>query len=134
MRIIVADDDPVISKLLCKWLESAGHEAIAAFDAVQTLMFARRQVPALIILDIKMPAGSGVDTLKRLEKIGKMSMIPVLVLSGSADPEMPELVRSLGALDFLAKPVDREQLLAAVARILALEPRSRRKEKATTAD
>jgi CheY-like chemotaxis protein len=119
MRILVADDDLVMSQLICAIVREAGHEPMPAFDAMQTVMFAMRSpAPALIILDISMPGGTGVEALRKLKRSAKTSMIPVVVLSGSADAGMPAQVKALGAVDYLPKPIAPESLLAAVSRAL----------------
>ena len=119
MRILVADDDRLLSQLICGIVREAGHTPIPAYDAMQTMMFAiRPPVPALIILDINMPGGTGLEALRKLKLSAKTSEIPVVVVSGSDDAAMPAQVRALGALDYLPKPIDPEQLLTAVNRAL----------------
>jgi two-component system phosphate regulon response regulator PhoB len=119
MRILVADDDLVMSQLICAIVREAGHEPMPAFDAMQTVMFAMRSpAPALIILDISMPGGTGVEALRKLKRSAKTSMIPVVVLSGSTDAGMPAQVKALGAVDYLPKPIAPESLLVAVNRAL----------------
>jgi putative two-component system response regulator len=119
MRILVADDDRVLSQLICAIVREAGHMPIPAFDAMQTVMFAMRPpAPALIILDISMPGGTGLEALKKLKLSARTSEIPVVVLSGNTETDMPAQVKALGAVDFLPKPIDPELLLAAVNRAL----------------
>ena len=119
MRILVADDDRLLSQLICGIVREAGHTPIPAYDAMQTMMFAiRPPVPALIILDINMPGGTGLESLQKLKRSAKTAEIPVVIVSGSDDPGMPAQVRALGALDYLPKPIDPELLLAAVHRAL----------------
>jgi CheY-like chemotaxis protein len=118
MRILVADDDRVVVTLLAKILRDEGHEVIPVFDAMQAVMFAvRTPHPDLILLDVNMPGGSGVEALKRIRASLKTALVPVLVLSGSIDPNMPETVKSLGADGYLSKPVDPKALVEAVARL-----------------
>src|SRR3981189_58232 len=90
MRILVADDDRVMSQLICAVVREAGHMPIPAFDAMQTVMFAMHSpAPALIILDISMPGGTGLEALLKLKRSARTSEIPVVVLSGSSDASMP---------------------------------------------
>lgn len=115
VRILVADDDRVISTLICGVLARAGHQATPVQDAMQALMFAMRSpAPELILLDVRMPGGTGVEALRKLKQSARTFGIPVLVVSGVDDPAMPQRMRELGALDVLPKPVDAERLLAAV--------------------
>jgi CheY-like chemotaxis protein len=117
VNILVAEDDKVISLLICGLLRKAGHQATPAYDQMQALMFALKSpMPNAIILDLNMPGGSGVETLRRL-KSSRTSNIPVIVLTGTVDPGAQELVESIGADAFLLKPVDRESLLREVGRL-----------------
>jgi CheY-like chemotaxis protein len=123
MRILVADDDRVISLLVCGILRDVGHQTLAAFDQMQTLMFAMRSpAPHLIVLDLNMPGGAGGETLRRLKQSGRTSHVPVIVVSGTGDADAPARVRELGGAAFLPKPVDREALVTEVDRVLAATP------------
>ena len=123
VKVIVADDDRVMSQLLCTLLRSEGHEAIPAFDAMQALMFAMRApLPGLVVLDINMPGGAGIETLRKLKHSAKTGGVPVIVVSGSGDPAMPGAARALGAADVLQKPVDGDAFVAAVRSVLTPKP------------
>lgn len=109
----------MLSQLVCSIVREAGHTPIAAFDAMQALMFAMRSpAPALIILDINMPGGTGLEALRKLKLSARTAPIPVIVLSGSEEPDMPQQVRTLGADEYLSKPIDPEVLVLAIQRAL----------------
>lgn len=114
MNILVAEDDKVLSRMLCGVLQESGHICVPAYDAMQTFMYSMKQAPDLILLDVNMPGGSGLGVLQKLKNSTKTAGIPVLVLSGSIDPALPKQVLDLGAVRFLAKPVDPEVLVKAV--------------------
>ncbi len=119
MRILVADDDRLMSELICAVVREAGHTPVPAFDAMQTLMFAiRPPVPGLIILDINMPGGTGLEALRKLKLSARTSPIPVIVLSGSTELDMPQQVKGLGADEFLSKPINPDVLMLAIRRVL----------------
>ena len=69
-----------------------------------------------------MPGGTGMLVLERLKASTRTSQIPVIVLSGSTDPDADASVRRLGADAFLSKPVDVDELLGALARVLGQSP------------
>jgi CheY-like chemotaxis protein len=118
MRILVADDDIVISHLISSTLRGRGHEPVAAYDARQVLTCAMREPrPQVILLDINMPGSAGLELLTTLKQSAGTSAIPVIVLSGSSDAAVPDTVRELGAAEYLSKPVDRSALLAALERV-----------------
>jgi CheY-like chemotaxis protein len=135
MNILVAEDDKVVSLLVCGLLRAEGHQVLAAYDQMQTIMFAKKTPsPDVIVLDLNMPGGAGGETLRRLKHSSLTAAIPVIVLSATADPSAPDLVRQLGGQAFLSKPVDREKLLqeielissGAQAAIVKEEPRNPR--------
>ena len=114
MNILVAEDDKVLSRMLCGVLQEAGHICVPVYDAMQTFMYSIKQPPDLILLDVNMPGGSGVGALQKLKSSSKTAGIPVIVLSGSIDPALPKQVLDLGAVRFLAKPVEPDTLTKAV--------------------
>jgi twitching motility two-component system response regulator PilH len=116
-KILIADDSRFQREMLASFLGPKGFEAVFAVDALQAWMLALRSAPQLILLDINMPGGTGIEVLKRLRMSSKTQHIPVIVVSGEENPATESLVRSLGAVGFLHKPVEREMLCAAVDRI-----------------
>ena len=120
MKILVADDDPLMVQLLRTGLRARGWEVLVAADVMQVAMFALKSAPDAILLDINMPGGTGVTALKRLKQSVKTSQIPVVVLSGTTDPEIPDTVRSLGAEAFLPKPVDLDEVVGLLSKLLGI--------------
>jgi DNA-binding response OmpR family regulator len=114
MNILVAEDDKALSRMLCGVLQEWGHICVPVYDATQAFMVAMKQAPDLILLDVNMPGGSGVGVLQKLKNSTKTSRIPVIVVSGSIDPSLPGQVVEMGAVCFLAKPVDPDVLNKAV--------------------
>jgi putative two-component system response regulator len=120
VKILVADDDRVISLMVCGILRKQGHDAVAAFDAMQALMVAMKPPqPQLIILDLNMPGGTGIGALTKLKSSNKTAAIPVIVQTGTTDPKLRTEALALGAAEVLTKPVNPEVLLAAVAKATA---------------
>jgi CheY-like chemotaxis protein len=114
-RILIADDDRVIAQLVAAVVREAGHVPVHAYDAMQTVMFAMRApAPDLIVLDINMPGGTGLEALHKLKRSARTSQIPVVVLSGSIDQSLPSKVKELGAAGFLTKPIDPVALTEAI--------------------
>ncbi len=119
-KILIADDSPFQRQLLASFLNPSDFEPVFAGDALQAWMAALRSSPQLILLDINMPAGTGLEVLKRLKMSIKTQHIPVIVISSEEDPATESMALSLGAMNFLHKPVEQEELCAAVN--LALHP------------
>lgn len=111
-RILIADDDRLFAGLMSARLAGDGFEVAVAYDSVQALNLALRLRPDAILLDIRMPGGSGLETLKRLKRSSLTQGIPVIVVSALEEPSLPQTVEALGAVEFLAKPVDYERVRA----------------------
>lgn len=111
MKIVIADDDPEILGMLSKALWAAGFEPLLASDAMHVIVYAQQHKPAAILLDINMPAGSGMGALKLLKMSRKTKPIPVIVMSATADAAAPAQALEMGAAAFLAKPLDVVPLL-----------------------
>ena len=122
MRVLLADDDRVLTTLLSSRLRARGVEIVVAHDAMQALMGAMRSPFDAIVLDIQMPGGTGMEALRKLKASAKTSGIPVLVLSGSGNSDTPDQVKALGADEFLLKPVDPEVLYQALCRATGAAP------------
>jgi CheY-like chemotaxis protein len=118
VKALLADDDRVLTQVLSSRLRARGVETVVAHDAMQALMSAMRSPPDVIVLDIQMPGGTGIEVLKKLKLSAKTSMIPVVVLSGSVEAETAERVKALGAEQFLLKPIDPDRLFRALCTVL----------------
>ena len=118
MTVLLADDDKVQSLMLSARLKARGFKVTLAYDAIQAWMAAIQTRPDVIVLDIQMPGGTGIAVLKQLKTSTKTSQIPVVVLSGSIDPQTIPTVKDLGADEFLPKPVDLDKLYDALSRLL----------------
>jgi DNA-binding response OmpR family regulator len=123
-KILVAEDDPVMASTLSGALKSRGYGVVLARDAMQAVMFAVQQQPNAILLDVNMPAGTGLGALARLQASARTSSIPVLVVSGSTDLTLPATVRAEGAKGFFRKPVDLDALCARLAELLSAATQS----------
>jgi DNA-binding response OmpR family regulator len=118
-KILLVDDDPGVVRALSAQLRREGYETLAALDAVQASMFAHKESPALILLDLALPGGDGIRVLENLSRSAATAAIPVLILTGSGDPEKFARARELGAVDCFIKGVDLEPLLARIRAITA---------------
>jgi two-component system cell cycle response regulator len=118
-KILIADDSRVQIHIFSAFLAAKGFTVTIAVDALQAWMSALREMPDAIVLDVNMPAGSGVEVLRKLRMSIKTQHIPEVVVTGASDPETERKARELGAAEFLHKPVDPGQLHAILARLLA---------------
>ena len=118
-RVLVAEDDPEMRRLLSTLLRMAGHKVIEAADGQQLLDQMELTAPGgrpqpidVIVSDIDMPGLSGLDLLAALRCAH--SRTPVVLITAFGDEETRVEARELGAAAFLSKPVDPEALRSAV--------------------
>ncbi len=113
-KILIADDDKDIVKLLSERFEYEGFEVVVAYEGVRAIEAAHKQKPDLILLDLKMPTGKGQDVLKALKNHPLTSKTPVIIMTALKEDGLEEEVRSLGAFDFIQKPLDLDHLLQSI--------------------
>src|SRR5690242_5954523 len=87
-KVLVIDDDRPLAQLFASHLRQAGYLSLIGEDAMQGFMYAQRELPDLILLDVMMPAGGGMLVFDRLAKSAKTAAIPVLVITASTDPKV----------------------------------------------
>ena len=117
-RILIADDDKVVVTMVSTYLRSKGFDVALAFDAMQAMMGVRNAAPKAVIVDLMMPGGGGLDVIRKIRASTRTMQLPIVVITGASDPKSEDEARALGANEFLAKPVDVEQLHAALLRAL----------------
>jgi FixJ family two-component response regulator len=122
-RIVVVDDDPSVRRGLERLLKSAGYR-VEAFASVQDMLNgADLDRAACLVLDVRMPGPSGLDLQAALAHDG--SRVPIVFISGHGDVQMAVRAMKSGAVDFLSKPFDAEELFDAIAEAMRRAPRSR---------
>ena len=111
--VLVVDDDPAVRELLQRFLAADGYRVATAADGDEGLRVARKLVPRVIVLDVVMPRGDGWSLLSRLKSDPVLRDIPVIVLT-IVDEKATGY--SLGAAEYMTKPIDRDKLAAMVKR------------------
>ncbi|TSA16714.1 MAG: response regulator [Betaproteobacteria bacterium] len=114
IRILIIDDDLEFAGVLCMHLTAAGYAAEVAEDAVVGGKVLMANPPALVLCDIGMPYLSGLELMSLMQTDVRSASIPVVFISGRNDSGTMARAVELGAADFLAKPITREQLLQTV--------------------
>jgi two-component system, response regulator PdtaR len=113
MRVLVAEDDPVIALGLAERLRSLGHEPIGPVsDGEQAVATAKESHPDLYLFDIEMPNLDGLAAAGRLADEGFRR--PVVVITGVDDPSLVERSIASGVSAYLTKPIDARELEAAI--------------------
>ena len=120
--VLIADDDKVFVQFALDVLRSQGFQALAAFDATQALMMTQRNLPALIIVDINMPGGTGIGFLEKIRQSGKTMGIPAVAVSTAHDDGVSARLRQLNVTQYLHKPISAAALQTAVNEALGRTP------------
>lgn len=102
-KIVVAEDDQLISGSLCEALKGAGHEAIPVYDGEAAIAKVKEDHPDLLLLDIMMPKLDGVGALWEIKADPDVAKVPVVVLTNMADAETISKIIEAGASDYLLK-------------------------------
>ena len=112
--VLVVDDNPPALQLVKALLEGKSIEVLTASTKEEGLKVARRLLPELVIFDIDLPDGSGLDAARDLRSDEKTALIPLIALSGHPAAEMAASARDSGFLLYLEKPVNLKVLEKAV--------------------
>jgi two-component system, OmpR family, alkaline phosphatase synthesis response regulator PhoP len=117
-RILVADDDPQILRLVESYLHNDGYAVSRATDGDQALHMLRQDRPDLIVLDVMMPRRDGFELLRLIREDERLASTPILMLTARVADE--DRLRGLngGADDYLSKPFNPPELVARVRAIL----------------
>lgn len=125
-KVLVADDDPAILRLLQAYLQAAEYEVLLATSGQQALELIERHQPSYLITDWDMPGMDGVELCRRVRGLELSGYVYVVFLTSRSGQDDLLSAMSAGADDFLNKPLRKTELLArlgAGARILKLESR-----------
>jgi two-component system nitrogen regulation response regulator NtrX len=116
--ILIIDDDEIVRKSCLALLKARGYKALAAASVGDGLRLFAERHPSLVLLDLKLPDGTGLDVLRELQR--QSPGTPVVVVSGVGSVNEAVEAMRVGAADFIEKPVSRERLFEVLDR--ALEP------------
>lgn len=118
-RILVAEDEPHIRRILITMLEAAAYEVIPTPDGAAAIACLETDEPIdLVVTDLMMPEATGLDLLARLKTLEHRNGTPVLVLTAKGQDIDRDAAFSLGAHDFITKPFSPKKLIARIDEIL----------------
>jgi len=115
-KILVVEDDPAILANLSRFLRLEGFEVVTATNGAEGLRAVSKHRPDLVVSDLRMPEMDGEPLLTTLRTDALCADLPVIFLTASADRAERDAKLKLGASDYLVKPLDLQELLAAVRR------------------
>ena len=120
VEILVVEDTPASLHLLTELLTREGYTVRQAQDGEMGLLSVAARLPDLIMLDVRMPVMDGFEVCRRLKSDARTAGVPVIFLSALQDTEAKVWGFRLGAVDYIAKPYDAEEVLARVRTHLEL--------------
>ena len=112
--ILIVDDQPINVQLLKRKLEREGMRVAAAYSGIEALDLVRKDKPDLILLDVMMPDMDGIEVCRRLQASEDTRAIPVIFVTARTSKEGKIEGLSVGAVDYITKPIDLDETLARV--------------------
>ena len=109
-KVLVADDEPHLLRLVKFRLEREGYRVVTAPDGQAALELARTEQPDLCVLDVMMPKRSGFDVLRELRSDDGFAGMKVIMLTARAQDRDVDVGFSLGADDYITKPFSPQEL------------------------
>jgi FixJ family two-component response regulator len=128
--VSVVDDDPSVRRSLARLVKSAGYRVEAYASAHEFLARPPEEGPACLLLDVRMPGLTGLDLQETLAIAAHSTSI--VFITGYRDVRASVKAMKAGAVDFLTKPVDDQELLGAIERAVARAGAARREEDRVT--
>ena len=113
-KILIVEDDQKTAMALVIRLKANGYSASVAQDAVAGASQARAIKPDLILLDISLPGGSGLQLAETFLRMPETNSTPIIFITASKDPKLVQQVMELGAIGLFEKPFDSEKLLRSI--------------------
>jgi DNA-binding response OmpR family regulator len=129
-KILVVDDTPANLHLLTNLLKEHGYTVHPASDGELSLRFAQTTLPDLILLDIRMPGMDGYEVCRRLKAEERTASVPIIFISILEDERDKVKGFQMGAVDYITKPFQPEEVLARIKTHLRLRELTERLERA----
>jgi two-component system alkaline phosphatase synthesis response regulator PhoP len=118
-KILIAEDEKDIRDLVSFTLQFAGYQVISASDGQEAVELAVKEVPSLILMDVRMPRMSGYEACKRIKSEPALQDVPVVFLSAKGQEAEIKLGLDAGAQEYVVKPFAPAELVERVKEILA---------------
>jgi len=118
-RLLVVEDDPIMTKVLNRLFTSERYEVKNACTIGEGFESCSRELPDIVLLDVNLPDGNGLDLCRKIKDTPRLKHIPVVMLTGDAT-SVENKVQGLesGAEDYILKPFIAEELLARISGII----------------
>jgi DNA-binding response OmpR family regulator len=121
IKILIVDDDKAFVQLLNTRLKNSGYLVTFASDVPSALGLVQREKPDLILLDIGLPGGDGFVLMDRLKAIDRLAHIPIIIVTAQDTSSAKAKALKAGAQAYFQKPIDHNELTAAIREILGVQ-------------
>jgi len=118
ITILIIEDNDDIRENTCELLELEGYKVVTAIDGNSGITMAKAQLPDIILCDIMMPEANGYEVCIALKDAPLTSSIPFIFISASVEKKAIDEGISLGAVEYIQKPFDPQELFDALRRCL----------------
>ena len=118
-KILIAEDERDILELITFTLQYGGYEVIPTSNGLEAWEVIRRELPHLVLLDVRMPGMSGYEVCKKVKTNPQTKHIPVVFLSAKGQESEINTGYETGAIDYILKPFAPDQLLKRLRELLA---------------
>jgi CheY-like chemotaxis protein len=117
-RVLIIEDSPTTRSVIKVYLVGQNLEFLEAPDGVAGLQAARKHLPDVIVVDLKMPGMDGLSFCRAMRSDGKLKKTPVILLTGSKNEEVRREALRAGANHFMTKPIDGPELARCIVECL----------------
>jgi twitching motility two-component system response regulator PilH len=126
--VLIVDDSRTIVRALQLMLEREGYLTFSAIDGVQAIAMTKRQRPDVVLMDVVMPNMNGFEATRALVNDPETAAIPVIMMSGTEQVSDRVWGIRLGAKGFLAKPINKDELLGKIRSVIAAARRMQERD------
>jgi two-component system KDP operon response regulator KdpE len=126
--ILIVEDNDNIRRFIHTTLDLEGYAVLEAATVLEGLRIAQSEHPALVLLDLALPDGTGWDFLQAMQNAGEPARSKIAILTASADHGMADRGLEAGAVAFITKPISARALVARVQKLLQAQAESKRSE------
>jgi len=118
-KILIAEDEPDIRDLVAFTLRFAGYEVVTGTNGEEAVQIAKKELPDLILLDVRMPRMTGYEACKQIKADSSLKDVPIVFLSAKGQEAEIQSGMEAGAEEYLLKPFAPDQLTERVRSILS---------------
>lgn len=118
LKVLIVDDEPDVVEILRYNLSKEKYEVYTAYNGIDALALAIKNIPDLIIMDIRMPGISGIETCRKIRLVSSLITTPVLFLTADSDEYTTMNAFEAGANHFITKPIRPSILLEMIHELI----------------